>query len=197
MFWDRRVRINADVFFMDYTNLQVTQTNAACLCNLTDNAASADITGIEAEFEFLPIDSLRLTLAGSYVDAKYKDFIESAIDPTTGLHLDSSDNTLQRTPDTQLAAGIDYRLGMASFIVNYSWQSEMFWATDNIAKEPSYALLDARINVAPEGKEWSVGIWGKNLTDELYRVNIIPFFGEEVSQFGPPKTYGIDLTLKF
>jgi iron complex outermembrane receptor protein len=197
MFWDRRVRINADVFFMDYTNLQVTQTNAACLCNLTDNAASAEIKGVEAEFEFLPIDALRLTLSGSYVDAKYKDFIESAIDPTTGQHLISTDNTLQRTPDTQLAAGIDYQWGWANFSVNYSWQSEMFWATDNIAKEPEYGLVDARINIAPEGKEWSVGIWGKNLTDELYRVNIIPFFGDEVSQFGPPKTYGIDLTLKF
>ena len=83
-FFDNRFRVNADVFFMDYTNLQVTQTNAACLCNITDNAASAEITGVEAEFAYLPIDSLRLSLAGSYVDAKYKDFIESAIDPTTG-----------------------------------------------------------------------------------------------------------------
>ena len=85
MMWDRRLRINADVFYMDYTDLQVAQTNAACLCNLTDNAASAEIKGVEAEFELAPVEGLRLTLAGSYVDAKYKDFIESAIDPTTGL----------------------------------------------------------------------------------------------------------------
>ena len=48
--FDRRLRINADVFTMDYEDLQVTQTNAACLCNLTDNAASAKIEGVEAEF---------------------------------------------------------------------------------------------------------------------------------------------------
>ncbi len=100
---------------MDYTNLQVTQTNAACLCNITDNAASAEIKGVEAEFEFLPIDSLRLTLAGSYVDATYKDFIESAIDPSTGQHLDSSGNRLQRTPETQVSGGVDWKLGMADF----------------------------------------------------------------------------------
>ena len=40
-------------------------------------------------------------------------------------------------------------------------------------------------------------IWGKNLTDELYRVNIISFFGEEVSQFGAPVTYGVDFSYKF
>ena len=197
MIWDRRLRINADVFYMDYTDLQVAQTNAACLCNLTDNAASAEIKGVEAEFELAPVEGLHLTLAGSYFDAKYKDFIESAIDPTTGLNLDSSGNRLQRTPDTQLSAGIDYRIGMVDFNVRYSWQSDMFWATDNIAKEPSYGLVDGRIAIGPEDRTWSVAVWGKNLTDELYRVNIIPFFGEEVSQFGPPRTYGIDVTLRY
>jgi hypothetical protein len=28
-------------------------------------------------------------------------------------------------------------------------------------------------------------------------VNIIHFFGEEVSQYGAPRTYGLDLTWKF
>jgi len=195
--WDRRVRLNADVFYMDYNNLQVTQTNAACLCNLTDNAASAKIKGVEAEFEFMPIDSLRFSLSGSYVDATYENFIESAIDPTTGLHLDSSGNRLQRTPATQLSGGINWKLGMADFDLNYNWQSDMYWATDNIAKEPAYGLLDGRVGFGPDDKSWQVAVWGKNLTDELYRTNIIPFFGEEVSQFGAPRTFGLDVTLRF
>jgi iron complex outermembrane receptor protein len=189
-FWDRRVRFNADIFYMDYTDLQVVQTNAVCLCNQTDNAASAKIEGIEAELDFMPVESLMLSLSGSYVDAKYDDFIESS-------GLDSSGNRLQRTPDTQISAGIDYRIGMVDFNVNYSWQSDMFWATDNIAKEPSYGLVDGRIAIGPEDRTWSVAVWAKNLTDELYRVNVIPFFGDEVSQFGPPRTYGIDLTLRY
>gem|GEM_PF-407585 len=202
-FWDNRFRINADVFYMDYTNLQVTQTNAACLCNITDNAASAEIKGVEAEFSLLPLDDLRFTLSGSYVDAKYKDFIESAIDPTTGLNLDSSDNRMQRTPETQVSGGVDYTMGLGSwgkalnFRVNYTWQSDMYWATDNIASEPSYGLIDARIGLSPEGAPWQVALWGKNLNDELYRTNIISFFGEEVSQFGAPRTYGVDFTFKF
>ncbi len=201
--FDRRVRINADVFYMDYENLQVTQTNAACLCNITDNAASAEIKGVEAELTFVPLDSLQFSLAGSYVDATYKDFLESAINPSTGQRLDSSGNRLQRTPETQVTGGIDYTLALGewgealNFRVNYTWQSDMFWATDNIAKEPSYGLLDARIGLSPEGAPWEVAIWGKNLDDELYRTNIISFFGEEVSQFGAPRTYGVDFTMKF
>ncbi len=202
---DNRMRLNATVFYMDYKDLQVTQTNAACLCNLTDNAASAEIQGVEAEFQFAATEDLRLSLSGSYVDATYKDFLESAIIPGTNppQRLDSSGNFLQRTPETQLSAGIDYTVSVGSFgralnfRLNYSWQSEMYWATDNIAEEPSYGLLDARIGFAPENARWSMAIWGRNVTDELYRVNIIPFFGEEVSQFGAPRTYGVDFGWKF
>ncbi len=200
---DRRLRLNASVFMMDYKNLQVTQTNAACLCNLTDNAASADIQGVEAELEFLATEALRLSLGGSYVDTEYVDFLETAINPTTGTRLDSSGNQLQRTPESQLSMGVDYTTNFGAwddalkFSVNYNWQSDLFWATDNIAKEPSYGLLDARIQLAPKDVDWSVSLWGKNLSDELYRVNIISFFGEEVSQFGPPRTYGLDIAWKF
>jgi iron complex outermembrane receptor protein len=200
---DGRMRLNADVFMMDYKDLQVTQTNAACLCNITDNAASAEIKGVEAEFTFAATESLRLSLAGSYVDATYEDFIESAIDPTTQQRLVSSGNRLQRTPETQLTGGVDLtlpagRLGDAlNFRVNYTWQSDMFWATDNIAKEDAYGLLDVRVALSPPSSPWAVAVWGKNLTDELYRSNIISFFGEEVSQFGIPRTYGADFSWKF
>jgi iron complex outermembrane receptor protein len=203
--FDDRFRVNAAVFMMDYENLQVTQTNANCLCNITDNAASAEIKGIEAELLFAVTDTLRLNLAGSYVDATYEDFLESATIPNTNppQRLDSSGNTLQRTPDTQITGGVDYTMNVGSwgealnFRVSYTWQSEMYWATDNIATEDSYGLIDARIGLAPEGEPWEVALWGKNLDDELFRVNIIPFFGEEVSQFGAPRTYGIDFTWNF
>ncbi len=200
---DGRMRLNADVFMMDYKDLQVTQTNAACLCNITDNAASAEIKGVEAEFTFAASQALRLSLAGSYVDAKYEDFLESAINPSTGQRLDSSGNRLQRTPETQLTGGVDLtlpvgQLGEAlNFRVNYTWQSDMPWATDNIAQEDAYGLLDVRVALSPPSAPWAVAVWGKNVTDELYRTNIISFFGEEVSQFGVPRTYGVDFRWKF
>jgi len=202
-FFDRRMRLNADIYRMDYTNLQVTQTNAACLCNITDNAASAKIEGIEAEFTWVPVDTFRLGFGGSYNDPTYEKFIESAIDPTTGENLDSSGNRLQRTPKTQLSGTVDWTLPLGSWgnaldlRLLYAWQSDLYWATDNVAKEDSYGLLDARIALSPEGAPWSVALWGKNLDDTLYRVNVIPFFGEEVSQFGPPRTYGVDFTYNF
>jgi iron complex outermembrane receptor protein len=200
---DQRLRLNASAFYMDYKDLQVTQTNAACLCNLTDNAASAEIKGIEVESEAIVADGLRIFASGSHVKSEYKNFLESAINPTTGQRLNSSGNRLQRTPETQISVGFDFTTGSGrwqdaiTLHADYSYQSNLFWATDNVAREPGYGLLDLRVGLSPEDAQWSFSIYGKNVTNKLYRVNIIPFFGEEVSQFGQPRTYGADLTYKF
>ena len=122
----------------------------ACATSPTTRRAP-EIKGVEAEFQLAPLEGLRLSLAGSYVDAKYKDFLESAIDPGTGQRLDSSGNT----PAAHARDAVDRRrrltlplgqMGDAlNFRVNYTWQSDMFWATDNIAKEDAYGLVDVRI----------------------------------------------------
>ena len=46
-------------------------------------------------------------------------------------------------------------------------------------------------------KNWSVSVYGKNITDELYRTNIIAFFQEEMSSFGAPRTFGMELSAAF
>ena len=201
--FQRKVRLNVSVFNMDYKDLQVVQTNAACLCNLTDNAANAKLKGVEAEFEYAATNHFKLFASGSYVDAKYKDFIETAINPATGQRLVSTGNRLQRTPASQVSGGADITASLGHFTDalnlrgTYTWQGDLKWATDNIAEEPSYGLIDARLSFAPRTSKWGVSAYGKNLADKLYRVNIIHFFGEEVSQYAAPRTFGADLTYSF
>ncbi|MBT8444327.1 MAG: TonB-dependent receptor, partial [Gammaproteobacteria bacterium] len=191
-----RARLNAAAFFMDYTDLQVEQTNQDCLCNLTENAADAEISGLEVEFTFAATDQLLINIGGSFIDTEYVDFLESS-------GVDSSGNPLQRTPETQYNVGFDYtanagKYGEAlNFYVSYSWQDEFAWQPANANFEDSYGLLDARVTFAPEGAKWALSVWGKNITDELYRTNIIPFFGEEVSQFGAPQTQGVEFRYTF
>jgi iron complex outermembrane receptor protein len=110
----------------------------------------------------------------------------------------SSGNPLQRTPETQYGAYLDWSITDSfNVFVNYAWQDKMPWQPANLNFEDSYGLLDARATFSPPDARWAVSVWGKNITDELYRSNIIPFFGEEVSQFGPPRTYGADFSYSF
>ena len=43
----------------------------------------------------------------------------------------------------------------------------------------------------------TVAAWGKNLTDETYRVNTLPFLIWTASYFGDPRTYGLEISYDF
>ena len=195
-FADGRVRFNGAAFFMDYTDLQVEQTNQDCLCNLTENAADAEIMGVEAELTIAAGDRLLVNISGSLLDTEYVDFVESS-------GVDSSGNPLQRTPESQFGISVDYTMNVGQWgdalnvYLGYNWQDKLPWQPANLNFEDSYGLLNGRITLAPEDAPWSVSVWGKNITDELYRTNIIPFFGEEVGRYGPPATYGVEVRYAF
>ncbi len=191
-----RVRFNTTVFFMDYKDLQVQQTNQDCLCNITDNASNAEIKGLEVELQWAATEGLIVFASGSMLDTEYVDFVENS-------GLDSSGNILQRTPENQFSAGFDYTFGSGNLAealnlnVNYYWQDKLYWAPSNRNTEDSYGLWSGRLTYAPPTADWSLSAWVKNAADKLYRTNIIPFFGEEVGQYGPPRTYGVDFRIRF
>lgn len=160
------------------------------------NAADAAIKGVEYEVRVLPTEWLTLFAAGSFLDTEYKDYI----DPLRGI--DYSGNQLQRTPDFQYTIGADIDLRLTDSLdfvaaLNYSYQDQMFWGPDNHNEEPGYGLLNGRIGVASADGRWTATIWGKNMSDELYRVSIIPFAGDEVSVFGAPQTYGVRFSARY
>ena len=63
-----------------------------------------------------------------------------------------------------------------------------------------YGLLNARLTLAeiPVGdNQLQVSLWGKNLMDNEYRLNTVPFGPFAVSYFGNPRTYGFEATISF
>lgn len=194
-FWDNRARVNAALYYMDYVDLQVTQTNADCLCNITDNAADAEITGLEVELQLALTRSLRVFAGGNYMDTEYVDFVDS-------LGNDNSGNRLQRTPDYTYNIGFDYSIDVAgrsdavNLYINYSYQGDFNWDPDNITEEPAFGLLDGRISYNIND-DVTVSAYGKNILDEDYRTFVINFFGDEIGSLGAPRTYGVELNVRF
>ncbi len=63
-------------------------------------------------------------------------------------------------------------------------------------KQGSYTVLN--LNSTFEYKnDWSIKLWGKNLTDQRYQTDHIQFAPIDVASYGAPRTFGIDLTKKF
>jgi iron complex outermembrane receptor protein len=193
--FDRTVRWNSALFLMKYKNLQVQQTLASCLCNIISNAASATIKGIESDLQIAPTRSFRAWLSGTYLDATYDDF--------TFAGVNNSGNKLQRTPQFQFAVGAEASVGSGDWEdaftlrLAYRYQGKMPWAPENLNWEDPYGTLDGRITFKLPERNWSVSAFAKNLTNELYRTNIIVFFRDEMSSYAPPRTYGLEVSAKF
>jgi len=71
-----RLQVNLAAFRIDWKDVQVT-TTLTCGQGFTSNGGRARSEGGELSVEFLPVDTLRLYLNASYVDAHY-------VDPVTG-----------------------------------------------------------------------------------------------------------------
>ena len=193
--FDRSVRWNSALFMMEYKNLQVQQTLASCLCNVISNAASASIKGIESDLQFAPTPQLRAWLSGTYLDATYDSFTFAGVNNTG--------KELQRTPKFQIAVGAEASIGSGSWEdaltlrLAYRYQGRMPWAPENTTWEEGYGTLDGRATLNLPNKNWSLSAFAKNMTNKLYRTNIIVFFHDEVSSYAPPRTYGLELSAKF
>ncbi len=193
--FDRMIRWNSALFLMKYNNLQVQQTVAACLCNIITNAKGATIKGLETDIQFAPSRHIRAWLSGTYLDAKYDEFIFGTT-VNTG-------NKLQRTPQFQFAVGAEASIGSGAWEdaltarLAYRYQGRMPWAPENTTWEDGYGTLDGRITFKLPEKNWSVSAFAKNLGNTLYRTNIIVFFRDEMSSYAPPRTFGVEAAVKF
>ncbi|MBH1945028.1 TonB-dependent receptor [Erythrobacter sp. YJ-T3-07] len=194
-FFNNRARLNIAAFSMRYKDLQVTQTSDVCLCNITDNAADAKIRGIEAEAQVVPFPGFSLSGGLTLLDTKYIDFTDSVGNVNDGKFL-------QRTPHYQWNLGARYTTDIGSWSdglsvsVNYNRQGKLSWNPEGSANEPAYGLLSGRISIKPTD-DLTFSVWARNLTDELYRVNAIAFFGDEASRLGAPRTYGAEVSVRF
>ena len=165
------------------------------------NAGEVTTKGFEIELLAQPVDGLILTANFGYTDATYDEFKNGG-----GDGIDFDGNRLPLSPKTTMSLGAEYNFdisdALGSYIrADYSYRGGMFHNPDNIKPEfytSDYGLLSARAALLLNNSGLEIALWGKNLTNEVYDVNKwITFLGTSHSQFGTPRTYGIELRYSF
>lgn len=81
----RRLRVNIEAFYYDYSNIQVTQILAA-VSHIT-NAARATIKGVDVDISAMPLKGLTLTASLEVMEGRYESFPNGTFfvyDPVTG-----------------------------------------------------------------------------------------------------------------
>jgi iron complex outermembrane recepter protein len=200
-----RLQTNAAVFQNDIKDLQLSEFVGTSGYSQIQNAGEATIQGAELEVIAAVAKGFNVNVNYGYLDAEYDKFISYGMDIKDSARF-------PYTPEEKYSVGLEYfsSLGFAELSARLDWSytSDFYVYHDRAAAEltkvEDFAVLNARItladiNVGAGKQRLKVALWGKNLTDEEYRLNGIPFTqaGYAVNYYGDPRTYGIDLSYSF
>ena len=202
---DGRLRINTAAFQYDYTDLQVQDVENNNV--VIRNAAEAEVRGIELESSWLTTNALRIDTNVTWLDAQFT--AGALLDPKfPALGVQSlSGKDLPRAPRWKAAVGAQYEVNVAggaslALRADYIWQDEIYFSAFNVSQlhEDAYGWAKARLAYTSSTGNWSIAAFIDNATDEKVATNKI-FNGDiigstVVGSLAPPRTYGIELTLR-
>jgi iron complex outermembrane recepter protein len=204
----RKFRFNPSFFYYDYTNLQVTAFTPQAI-PIFVNGPSAEIYGIDLDFEVQPIK--RLTIRGglSIIHDRFGDFPGAAFvfpnpPPIPGgvqQLRNAKGNRIPFTPDWASTIAVDYMIplsfGEATLSATYNHSDGYYMEVDNLRRQAPYDILNASVRVESDSG-WFANLWARNLLDEavIIRASGSASFGG-TAQYQAPRTYGVTLGTKF
>ena len=193
---DGRLRFNGSVFMVDVSGLQTTIFDPS-IANLffSDNAADADITGLEGDFIYYPnIDGLMISGAFSLLDTEIKKSL------TTNDVIAGKD--LAFAPGMQANISARYEWDMASGNLGHiqgqlvtSDKSYSDIIEPNKAKQDSYSYANIRAGISNES--WVAEMYIDNITDERAEISNNYVFDRQRVAVIRPMTIGLRYKLNF
>lgn len=200
--FDNRLRANIAGFVNNYSNLQVGAfIPGGGLQQAIVNNAFERADGVELETTALPLEHWTITGSLGWLDAKYTSFnsnvFGTGVANYSALPVPFTSKYTTRL-ETSYEIGL-YGHGTLTPDVTWSYQSQ-YWTDPTaspVGHNNGYSLLEASLTYDDPQGRWKVALWGKNLTDTLYRLAAVPSSGYFTQlYFANPRTFGVDLTIK-
>ena len=213
-----RMRSNLALYQQWYDKIQrgVAVTNSIGVPgSAIQNAAKANVFGIELEQTISPMRNLSLQISYAYTTPKYSEWDE----PATGADL--SRTPFHFTPKHAGSALLSYAVPFGGateelrFSANGSYRSGVWinnlqnilaieatpLAVRPALRQEAYWLFDLGADwMSVMGSGFDILAYVKNVTDEEYSVGgvqLYPTFGLTTKAYGDPRTYGMALRYKF
>jgi iron complex outermembrane receptor protein len=193
------------VFYMDRKDQQVKGSlviprpdGSTAFIDYTSNAARGNNYGSELELTWLAADGLVLFANIGLLQTEFDQYTDAA-----GNDLSGRDQA--QAPHYQYALGGHWEFGAGFYLhLDVEGRDSAYFSDRYDLKSPSYDLLSARVGYAADN--WSVALWGRNLTDENYYVRGFGEFGndprkeyavEPYYQYGEPRVVGVSTSFSF
>lgn len=167
--FERRLSIDLSAFFLRWDDLQL--SGVINDTSVMSNAGEAESKGVEWAVELRPFKGLTVDLIGAYTDAA---LTASTASGTDGDLLGGrAGDPLPYVSKWTALAGVSYEWllsGTATAYLGANWSYVGKRRTDfgsdfgHQLTLPSYDTTDVRLGI--DFERWSIGVYGKNLTDE-------------------------------
>jgi outer membrane receptor protein involved in Fe transport len=201
---DRTLQLNGAVFHYDYTDKQVlgkvSDPVFGPLLKLI-NVPKSRLNGAELEIAWAPLQGLRLTGGGSWIDSKVRGSFVN-FDPAGALR-DFGGEAFPNTPKWHLVGGADYSWPVADGLEAFVGGNATYQSRTNsqlgelpILAVKAHTLVDLRAGVQSDDGVWRVTAWGRNVGDVYYWTAANRNLDTTVRFAGLPATYGVTLTLR-
>lgn len=210
-FWDNRARLNANVFYYEVKDQQLTAVGGAGNANILLNADKTVGQGFELDFQAYLTDNLLVTLGTGYNDTEIKDKNLAVsvcaqctvTDPIAGGKALINGNALPQAP--KWSHSVTARWGMpvgegAEFYVHTDWvyRSEVNFFLYESIEFTGASMVEGGVRV---GYNWDNGskdlaLYGRNITNELAILSGIDF-NNLTGMINEPRTIGIEFKTGF
>ena len=206
-FADRRVQLNAAVYYYDYKDIQVQRVQLSGGQNqaVLENAASATLYGLDADLVVVPVESLQLTAGINLSHSKYDSYPNASgllVQNGGGVQatLDLTGDRVLVAPDLTFNVGGSYELDLNAasllFTANYGYSSKFKHSPGEGNFNRGYGILNASVAFTDSSKRFTVELFGQNLTNERqigqYTATLLNSYVVRA-----PLSYGITLSTKF
>ena len=214
-FADRRVTLNANIFYSKYKDIQVGQI--VNLQSVLTNAAKATLKGAEVEFSARPTREFEVGATLAYLDATYDKFCTG--DPTqptapvsagcsAANPIDLAGNSFPRAPKWSLTGTASYTIpvgdGGLTLRGDARYQSKTYFTQFNRPQisQGGYTVVNGRLTWTSGSGKYSVSGFVNNVFDKTYFSEVLEsgaFNPQLVAQayVAPPRTYGVSASVAF
>ena len=205
-FMDGKGRLNLALFNYEYSNLIVGNLVGTAVANT--NIPKSRVRGLEAELVYTPIEPLRFEASLGLLNATVRSDYRSSDPSRGGALFQIQGNQLPNAPRRTLKLATEYTIDAGSDWtvrprVDFYSQSGFHSREFNVAADRvgSWSQLDASIQIANSGKDWSVTAFVKNLTNED-SITWLEVNSNLVGSFRSaflldPRTFGLSLRVGF
>jgi outer membrane receptor protein involved in Fe transport len=201
---DHRLQLDGAAFYYDYKNKQLSNFVPDAVFGplvAIVNVPRSRVIGSEIEATFVPVHGLSLRAAVTYVDTRITEFNGFNVD---GVAADLAGQRFNLTPMWSGTLDADYKFPINDNLSGYlgagttsnSATSGVIGSTSADYDIRAYTTLDLQAGIE-SNKGWTVGIYGKNVTDTYYWTNVNHVSDTIARVAGLPAMYGVSFGYKF